>query len=96
MPIPPDAAGALIADLTGRVEALRHSTFTGRDDLGITEATVDGNGIVTKIVLARTISRHRPAEIGEAIVRAINDAQAHLAMAYAELARDAETWENEL
>jgi DNA-binding protein YbaB len=96
VPIPPDAAGALIADLTQRVEALRHSTFAGRDDQGLVEATVDGGGIVSQIKLARTITRHRPAEVGEAIVRAIDDAQTHLASAYAELARDAETWENEL
>ena len=95
MPFPPEAAGALIADLTRRLEDLQRKTFTGRDKDSLVEATVDGEGLVAGIVFSRSISRHRPADVGAAIVNAVNDAQSALASAYASLAADAELWENE-
>jgi DNA-binding protein YbaB len=95
MPVDPDAAGALIADLTRRMQSLREMTFTGSDSASLVQATVDGDGLVTEIRFARTISRHRSPEVGEAIVAAIEDAQAKLAGAYTGLAEDAEKWEHE-
>ncbi len=95
MPLPPDAAQALIADLNQRMEKLRMANYQGRDRGGLAAAVIDGDGMVVSVKLAPTMARHTPEEVGDAIRAAIEDAQLGLAGAYEDLARQAETWEQQ-
>ncbi len=88
-----DAAGALIADLTRRMEALRAANYSGRDGGGLAEAIVDGDGLVVQVKLARTVARYRPEVVAEAVRAALDAAAASVAEAYGALAQEAETWE---
>lgn len=95
MPLPLDATEALIADLNQRMEKLRVAHYQGRDRAGLATAVVDGDGTVVSVKLAPTMARHTPQEVGEAIREALGQAQLGLARAYEDLARQAETWEQE-
>jgi DNA-binding protein YbaB len=95
MSLPPDAAEALIADLTRRMQGLREATYEGRDGTGLAAATVKGDGEVMAIRLAQTVARHSPEEVADAIRKAVDSAQQELAQAYTTLAHQAENWEQQ-
>lgn len=92
MTLSPDAAGSLIGELNRRLESMRAATYEGRDRMGLAIVTVDGEGLVREVTLARSIARHRPDEVGDAIRDAVTSAQLRLAEAYESLTREAESW----
>ncbi|HEX6683111.1 MAG TPA: hypothetical protein VF062_09965 [Candidatus Limnocylindrales bacterium] len=94
MALSPDAAGALIGELTRRIEALQAATYAGRDPAGLAEVKVDGAGLVCEVTLSRSIARHRPDAVASAIREAVTAAQLSLAEAFEGLAREAEGWES--
>jgi hypothetical protein len=60
---------------------LRSATYSGRDPGNLVTATVDGEGMVARIVFATTIGMHAPPVVEEAVlaavaaaVRSMNDA----------------------
>lgn len=95
MSLSPEAAGAIIADVTRRLEKLQAATYQGRDTEGIATAIVDGHGLVVEVKLANTVARYRPVMVGEAIRAAIDAAQLQMAQAYSSLAEQAEKWRRE-
>jgi DNA-binding protein YbaB len=92
MSLPLDAAEALIADLTRRMQALRSATYEGHDRDKLAVVTITGDGEVTAVRLAQTVARHSPDEVSDAIRAAVDAAQQQLAQAYSRLAVQAEEW----
>ena len=92
MSLPLDAAEALIADLTRRMQALRSATYEGRDRDGLAVVTITGDGDVIAVQLAQTVARHKPEEVADAIRAGVEAAQGQLAQAYTKLAHQAEEW----
>ncbi|GIH09714.1 hypothetical protein Rhe02_77810 [Rhizocola hellebori] len=95
MSLPLDAAEALIADLTRRMQALREATYEGHDEAKLAVATVTGDGEVRTVKLAQTVGRHSPEDVADAIRKAVTAAQQELALAYTKLAHQAEQWEQQ-
>lgn len=90
MALTPDVAGALIGELTRRIEALRASRFEGRDKAGLAVVKVDGEGLVCEVTLSNTISRYRSDTVAKAVGEAVTAAQLSLAQAFETLAAEAE------
>jgi hypothetical protein len=90
MALTPDAAGALIGELTRRIEALRAGRFEGRDKAGLAVVKVDGEGLVSEVTLANTISRYRSDPVAKAVGEAVAAAQLSLTQAFETLAAEAE------
>jgi len=90
MALTPDAAGALIGELTRRIEVLRAGQYEGRDKAGLAAVKVDGEGIVCDVTLSKTISRYRSDAVAKAVHEAVQAAQLSLAQAYETLAAEAE------
>ncbi len=95
MSLPLDAAEALIADLTRRMETLRSATYEGQDKERLATVTVTGDGDVIAVKLAQTIARHAPEVVADAIRQAVDAAQQRLAEAYNQLAHQAQEWEQQ-
>jgi DNA-binding protein YbaB len=95
MSLPLDATEALIADLTRRMQALRDTTYEGRDKEGLAVVTITGEGDVVAVKLAQTIARRTPEEVADAIRKAVDAAQQELAQAYTQLANRAQEWEQQ-
>src|SRR5262245_34182286 len=83
----PDGTLARIAGLTRQMDELRAGRYRGEDPAGLAVATVDGDGLVVEISFVRTISRHHPDEVGEAVCASVDAAQRRLAMAFEDLAK---------
>jgi DNA-binding protein YbaB len=90
MALTPDAAGALIGELTRRIEALRAGRFEGRDKAGLAVVKVDGDGLVCEVTLSKTISRYRSDTVAKAVGEAVTAAQLSLAQEFESLAAEAE------
>ena len=90
MALTPDAAGALIGELTRRIEALRAGRYEGRDKAGLAVVKVDGQGLVCEVTLAKTISRYRSDTVAKAVGEAASAAQLSLAQAFETLAAEAD------
>jgi DNA-binding protein YbaB len=95
MSLPLDATEALIADLTRRMQALRDTTYEGRDKEGLAVVTITGEGDVVAVKLAQTIARRTPEEVADAIRKAVDAAQQELAQAYTQLTNRAQEWEQQ-
>lgn len=91
MALTPDAAGALIGELTRRLEALRARTYEGRDEKGLAVVKVDGEGLVRGVTLIKTIGKYRSDTVAGAVRDAVQAAQLSLAQAYESLAAEAES-----
>src|SRR5262245_5284676 len=90
MALTPDAAGALIGELTRRIEALQAGRYEGRDKMGLAVVTVDGEGLVCDVTLVKSISRYRADAVAKAVEEAATAAQLSLAEAFEALAAQAE------
>jgi hypothetical protein len=90
MALTPDAAGALIGELTRRIEALQAGRYQGRDKAGLAVVTVDGEGLVCDVTLVKSISRHRSDAVAKAVHEAVQAAQLSLAEAFEILAAEAQ------
>jgi DNA-binding protein YbaB len=90
MALTPDAAAAVIGELTRRIEALRAGRYEGRDKDGLATVKVDGDGLVCDVTLSKSISRHRSVVVAKAVREALLAAQMSMTQAYEALAAEAE------
>ncbi|GAA3734469.1 hypothetical protein GCM10022225_16050 [Plantactinospora mayteni] len=80
------ALEASIARTEAEWQRLLAGTYQGTDSARLVTAVVDGQGIVVTVTFAKTIARHEPAVVEEAVLAAVAAAQQVLGDALGALA----------
>lgn len=79
------ALEASITRTNAELERLRADTYQATDAAGLVTAVVDGEGVVVTVTFTKTIARHDPALVEEAVRAAVTAAQRRIADAVAAL-----------
>ncbi|MDG4786551.1 YbaB/EbfC family nucleoid-associated protein [Micromonospora sp. WMMD1102] len=76
---------ASIARTEARWQQLLAGTYQGTDPARLVTAVVDGEGVVVEVRFVRTITRHDPAVVEQAVLAAVSAAQQRLGAALADV-----------
>ncbi|GIG88459.1 YbaB/EbfC family nucleoid-associated protein [Plantactinospora endophytica] len=96
-PDPADAASgaaalaaleASIARTEAQWQRLSADTYQGSDPARLVTAVVDGQGTVVRVTFVKTVARHDPAVVEEAVLAAVAAAQQRLGDAIAAIAAE--------
>ncbi|MFY1691709.1 hypothetical protein [Plantactinospora sp. WMMB782] len=79
---------ASIARTEARWRQLLAGTYQGSDPARLVSSVVDGEGVVVEVRFVRTIARHDPAVVEQAVLAAVSAAQQRLGAALADVAAE--------
>ncbi|MEN3608739.1 YbaB/EbfC family nucleoid-associated protein [Plantactinospora sp. ZYX-F-223] len=79
---------ASIARTEARWQRLLADTYQGTDPARLVTSVVDGQGVVLRVTFAKTIARHDPSVVEEAVLASVAAAQQRLGDALAEVAAE--------
>ncbi|MGI5152234.1 YbaB/EbfC family nucleoid-associated protein [Plantactinospora sp. CA-294935] len=82
------ALEASIARTEARWQRLLADTYQGTDPARLVTSVVDGQGVVVRVTFAKTIARHDPSVVEEAVLASVAAAQQRLGDALAEVAAE--------